>query len=153
MLRSVLQQQSGFLRAVSTIHRDEEQAPFCTLVAKHQLSNILDLETCSRNMRGLCCGWTSSAGCSRRFHYAAMNLGEFELLIPASLSSPVAEHNHPLGLKIQFSVLKMKGSPKVTKSCGEEESNQAKNGITQEALAVVFIRHHQELTYCAKELI
>lgn len=60
--------------------------------------------------------------------HKAINLAEVELFIPASSCSPVAEYNKPLDLKLQISVLKMKGSPKVAKSCGKKNPTKPRMG-------------------------
>jgi len=51
--------------------------------------------------------------------HKSRNLAEVKLLIPAYSCSPAAEHSDSPDLKLQISVLKSKGSPKVAKTCGK----------------------------------
>lgn len=89
-------------------------------------------------------------GVGLRYHQA-IDVAEVELLVSTSSCGSVTEQNNSPALKLQRSALKMKGSPEVAKSCGEEDSDQSKNGITLEALAVLSFWNHQELIYSGKE--
>ena len=60
--------------------------------------------------------------------HTAINLAELELLNPASSCGPAAEHNHRPDWKLQISVLKMKGSPKLAKSCRKKNPTKPRMG-------------------------
>lgn len=107
-------------------------------------------------MKFLCHGWTYSAGFSEGGN----------VMLPQSNKSSRSWAAHPCFFLQPSCRIQQTPGPEtsdfcpqnegLTESCKElweEESNQAKNGITQEALAVLLIWHQQELTSSAKELL
>lgn len=106
-------------------------------------------------MRFLCHGWTCSAGFSEGGYVTLPQRNKLSRSWAAHLCfflQPSCRTQPPPRLETSGFCPKNEELTQSCKELWEEESDQGKNGITQEALAVRFIWHQQELIQSAKEL-